>query len=292
MSHFKLKPDKVRHIIEIKTLDETHRKIVKNFQKKKDTLPNKKKKLESLKKKLERIENKDKSTYTNQDIRDKSSLRTEINEIEEEINDIENNVMELDYYSKTDDLLMDYYEIFEHEDNKLYEANPELSKAKTTESKNNYEMLDRLNNMKKKTRKVKKVTKRRKRRVEAENSRAITSYFNVEILDEEKEKTNNSRAELYEQYRTVTDSEYHTEKQRNNRELKRCPLCDKEKTLNQTDGIYVCETCGVFEMVIIESEKPNYKDSSIPEKPGYPYKRINHFNESVLRVLNIEIKMF
>ena len=98
-------------------------------------------------------------------------------------------------------------------------------------------------------------------------------------MDEDKQKINKSRAELYEQYRIITDSEYHIEKQKNSRILNKCDICDIEMTLNQSEGIYVCIECGAFEMVIIESEKPNYKDSSVPEKPGYPYKRINHFQE-------------
>jgi len=45
-----------------------------------------------------------------------------------------------------------------------------------------------------------------------------------------------------------------------------------------SEGLYVCTGCAEVEHVIIDSEKPNYKDP-LPEKAGYPYKRINHFNE-------------
>ena len=58
----------------------------------------------------------------------------------------------------------------------------------------------------------------------------------------------------------------------------KCLNCNIEKTLIHSEGIYVCKKCFEVESIIIDSEKPNYKDPT-PEKSGYPYKRINHFNE-------------
>jgi hypothetical protein len=48
--------------------------------------------------------------------------------------------------------------------------------------------------------------------------------------------------------------------------------------LIQSEGIYVCQKCGKFEYIIIESEIPSHKDS-MNEKPKYPYKTINHLIE-------------
>lgn len=281
MSSFKLKPEKTRHAVDIKTLDETHTKVVEEFKKKRQSLPKKKDQLNKLKDQLKELELKPKSEYTNKEIKLRSKLKTDIHNLEDEIYDIENNVSEIEYYSKTDDLLMDYYNLIDHGDNELYEENPELSEIKDDSEKKDdvFEKLDRLNKLKKKKRKKKKVTKRRKRKFTSENSNSITNYFGLEHLDEKKDENEKSRAKLFEQYRIITDNEYHSEKLKNNRQLKKCPECDREKTLNHSEGIYVCEECGIFEMAIIESEKPNYKDSTVPEKPGYPYKRINHFSE-------------
>ena len=60
--------------------------------------------------------------------------------------------------------------------------------------------------------------------------------------------------------------------------INKCLNCNIEKTLIHSEGIYVCKKCFEVESIIIDSEKPNYKDPT-PEKSGYPYKRINHFNE-------------
>lgn len=296
MSAFKTKPEKVRQAVDVRTLDESHRKVMIEFQKRRESLPNRRLKLQKMIEKFQKIEQKDKSEYTTNDIKERSVLRNDIKSLQEEIYDIENNISEIEYYSKIDDLLMDYYEIIENEDTLIYEDAPtvgeETDEQVTTEQtvteqqpvqdqgSHEYTTLDALNQMKKNTRKTKKVTKRRKRRVEVDKSNSIASYFGIDLKDEEKEKNGNkSRAEIYELYKNITDNEYQSEKNKNSRELKRCFECNNEKTINHTEGIMVCEQCGTVEMIISESEKSNYKDNSIPEKPGYPYKRINHFSE-------------
>lgn len=284
MSAFKTKPEKVRQAVDVRTLDESHRKVMMEFQKRQESLPIKKNKLQKLTEKIQKLEQKDKSEYTTNDIKERSILKNEIQLLEDDIYDIENNVSEIDYYSKIDDLLMDYYEIIENEDNTILYENEddqgeqfndeiitEQSETQTEKKSeaNEYSALDVLNQMKKKNRKNKKVTKRRKRRIEVDKSNSITSYFGIDLKDEEKEKNGNkSRAEIYELYKNITDNEYHSEKIRNNRELKRCIQCNLEKTINQTEGTMVCEQCGLVEQIISESEKSNYKDNTIPEKPG------------------------
>lgn len=63
-----------------------------------------------------------------------------------------------------------------------------------------------------------------------------------------------------------------------------CPVClqnDKvrrELLLQQSDGVLTCSVCGHMEQVVVDSEKPSYKDPP-PEATYFAYKRINHFNE-------------
>ena len=284
MSVFKLKPEKFKSDTEIKTLDETHKKIVNEFKKRKELLPRKKAKLTRLEKKLDLLNKKTGSEYTNDDIKLKSKIKSEIKELSEEIYDIENNVSEMEYYSKTNDLLMDYYDIIEDQEDYLYEEHPELSKKKEKEDDVENDALDRLNILNKKRNKgVRKVNKRRKKKVVPNNSNNILSYFNgqdSDVTEDNSDKDNNKdRAYLLDQYRMLIDNEYVSEKSRNIDPIRKCSNCDREKTLIQTEGLYVCIKCGEAEMIIIEAEKPNYKDSCVPEKPGYPYKRINHYNE-------------
>ena len=139
MSTFKLKPEKIKNRTEIKTLDETHKKIMLHFMKRKKILPKKKDKLINLKRKLSQLENISNSECTNENIRDKSKIKSDIKILEEDINDIENNVSEMEYYSKTNDVLMDYYELIDNEEDNIYKNHPELADAKDNTDSNENE---------------------------------------------------------------------------------------------------------------------------------------------------------
>jgi hypothetical protein len=55
-----------------------------------------------------------------------------------------------------------------------------------------------------------------------------------------------------------------------------CPVCEKEMFLNET---YLdCPDCGYRDMILMDSEKPSYKDPP-REMSYYAYKKINHLNE-------------
>lgn len=57
-----------------------------------------------------------------------------------------------------------------------------------------------------------------------------------------------------------------------------CDKCGKEMIFSSNEALFTCETCGTQEFVLIDSDKPSYKDPP-REVTYYAYKRINHFNE-------------
>lgn len=57
-----------------------------------------------------------------------------------------------------------------------------------------------------------------------------------------------------------------------------CPVCSVEMTFYQNEALLGCPKCGHEEFILIDSEKPSYKDP--PREISYfAYKKINHFNE-------------
>ena len=54
--------------------------------------------------------------------------------------------------------------------------------------------------------------------------------------------------------------------------------CNSELTLHISDGYLICINCGYCEEIIVDSDKPNYKEP-VSDATSYSYKRINHFNE-------------
>lgn len=57
-----------------------------------------------------------------------------------------------------------------------------------------------------------------------------------------------------------------------------CPTCDIEMTFYQNEALLGCPTCGYEEFILVDSEKPSYKDPP-REITYFAYKKSNHFNE-------------
>jgi len=57
-----------------------------------------------------------------------------------------------------------------------------------------------------------------------------------------------------------------------------CIDCEKEMVFSANEAVFTCMNCGHQEFILIDSDKPSYKDP--PREASYfAYKRINHFNE-------------
>ena len=111
MSSFKRRPKKVTKSNDhsFKTLDIKHQEKMHSFEQKDDELPKLKDSLNKSRKKLQIIEAMDPSLYTANDIKNRASLKTLINTLDDEIKHIEQNIDEKDYILGTLDILVDYY---------------------------------------------------------------------------------------------------------------------------------------------------------------------------------------
>lgn len=57
-----------------------------------------------------------------------------------------------------------------------------------------------------------------------------------------------------------------------------CDTCHVEMLIHQSSGVIVCPVCGIQRSILIDSDKPSYKEPP-KELTSFSYKRINHFNE-------------
>jgi len=107
----------------------------------------------------------------------------------------------------------------------------------------------------------------------------IVDFFNNSNLVKKK-KSSNNKAELLEKYLKVIDNKQTKVGKYKKFKPKYCPNgeCKAEMTLHLSDGYLICTSCGFCEEVILDSDKPNYKEP-VPDATAYSYKRINHFNE-------------
>lgn len=62
-----------------------------------------------------------------------------------------------------------------------------------------------------------------------------------------------------------------------------CEECGKEMFFSANEALFTCASCGYQEFVLVDSDKPSYKDPP-REVSYYAYKRINHFNEWLAQI--------
>ena len=105
----------------------------------------------------------------------------------------------------------------------------------------------------------------------------IMDFFNKK--DVVKKKNNINKAQLLDKYLKATENKQTRISKAKKFKPKFCSTCkDTELTLHLSEGKLICTGCGYCEEIIMDSDKPNYKDP-IPDVTAYAYKRINHFNE-------------
>jgi len=100
---------------------------------------------------------------------------------------------------------------------------------------------------------------------------------NVAVVSTE----NISRATLQDKYLSIIDKNYACARMKTTKSV-RCTHCNIEKIFDQMSGCYVCQSCGEeADCLIMENETTGYKDTNNDNKQKYPYKRMNHLKEKL-----------
>lgn len=116
--------------------------------------------------------------------------------------------------------------------------------------------------------------------------KSILSFF-MKNKEEPKGVCKEDRATLLEKYMSYTDENFikPAEAEQNYKCLC-CGCANMNILLN--DGIIYCDDCSAVEYIIVDHDRPSYKDP--PKEISYfSYKRINHFNESNITRIVSEI---
>tara|TARA_B100000963_G_C22598881_1_gene659250 strand:- start:520 stop:1734 length:1215 start_codon:yes stop_codon:yes gene_type:complete len=248
MSLFKIKNNKVIVPDNRVTLDAKHNSTVKQFNNDKKNLGKFKKELKLLHKELSSIKSIPLKKMNLEEIENKFILENKINDLSNKIKDINSNKNEYNYYLKTSDVLYNYYNKNSSNSNKNDTNNTNKYSNKVTDSKNTIlDFFDKFN----------------------DNNKS-----NEEIDTSDKF----NKANLLEEYLKKTESNNYKVKSKEILNYDYCKECNVEKYLYQSEGKMICPKCGAIDYVVIDSNKPSYKDPP-PEVSYFAYKRINHFNE-------------
>jgi len=174
-------------------------------------------------------------------------IENKIRFLNNEINERNNKNEYLDYFLDTGDILYKYYEIQE----KIQDG--------TFQKKQNKKKIGAIFDILEKAKK--------ESNEEDNNSKENTQEYGE------------SRDKLLEDYmKKVHPESVKSTKHLSDDSYGECPQCDKEMFFSPNEAVFTCKECGHQEFILIDSDKPSYKDPP-REVSYYAYKRINHFNE-------------
>ena len=285
------------------TLAAKHQTIVEKFDLQQEQINKYNAEIDILKK-LENIDD-DNSKLTIKEMNNKFDIKDEINSINEKINKIKNKSEEDDYYVKTSHLLFHYYNNLDVNNDNTSNNDSFFWGDDIDYEKESDQSLNKESNSKEKDLEVENDIKN-------DNSKNLKDFFNISINNsnndlksnkntkntEKKIKKNNitntrttkiskfvtttesfNRRDVLDKYMKIVDSSYIcSDICTDDNSIFYCSRCNIEKKTIHSEGYVVCDNCGDLDHIIIDSEKPSYKEPPV-EISYFAYKRINHFNE-------------
>uniref|UniRef100_A0A6C0BMB5 Uncharacterized protein n=1 Tax=viral metagenome TaxID=1070528 RepID=A0A6C0BMB5_9ZZZZ len=224
-------------------VDTDYNKQVKQFASEYRQLPLKRKKLKQIQRKYSSFSNKDPCVMDSDEFAAMHQLKTEINSLAQEITNLEQMNEMTDFYIKTGELMMDYYDTSPNKPSQSATASAILTTPMV-----------------------------------ASNIEKFLGNHSQPLLNLNSQ-VSPQRADLYEEFLIHTDPRhlpapvYHAGDDF-------CPRCQIQRELIPNEATMICPKCGEEVQTIMESDKPSYHDPP-HDNMYFAYKRINHFKEQL-----------
>ena len=277
------------------TIDAKHSEMISYFKNLHDSIPMLK---EELKKIILEYNNKDINRKNDIDyILYRDNLKEKINEIKNKITGINNNDEINKYYLNVGSLLHSYYENVENSKNDennsenfennlinyddlsddltedlLSDEDENLDEDNTKKDNNNYNYKSVVNFF---NNREENDIKSEKTEITDINQEGV--YASLKISDFVKEELTFKKKNILDEYLKKIDPGY-IPRINIDYNICKCSVCKLEMTLYPSEGYQICEGCGYQQNILIESDKPSFKDPPM-EVCYFSYKRINHLNE-------------
>lgn len=283
-------------VVKKTNLDNDYNKHVKQFDNDFKQLPTKKKKLKSMENQLNLMSLKSMNTMTTDEINDYHKMKIDISELRKEIQKAEDLTDVSEFYLKTGELLMAYYDSVNETTvtpagtAPASSSAPSKKKGRPKNKKNNISTNDTppmwmfLGNKDKPAPITQENTT-----TPGINIPPVTTDINKTSVITVKQNAINKnaislkaplrRADIHDQYLAKTDT-HHIEPTEYDNSDDFCSECGEYRELSETDAILICNKCGDELKAVMESNKPSYKDPP-HENMYFAYKRINHFKEQL-----------
>ncbi len=306
--HLKKSLPKKKNQSENITIDAKHNEMVKYFQSLQKSIPEKKKELKHLKDEFDQMNQVEHSDFDMEFILLKDSMEEKIQALEKEIQQIIDKKEEKNYYLQVGTLLVDYYESMENSKHKINhssaedfmlhqddqessddedefddafedEDDEEEDEKEEEPAKPSKSVLDFFMGANEEEETSAKELEIAPESIGEETQKKEMNFASMKMSDFVKQESKFKKKNILEEYLLKVDSNY-VPSIKYETKLFFCPDCNFEMTLVPSDGVQVCEKCGKQENILIESDKPSYKDCS-GDGGGtqYSYRRQNHYSE-------------
>jgi hypothetical protein len=295
---FKVKNKKIFVADQRVTLEARHSDFIKKFKTEESKLPEINKEIEIIKNKLEEYNIKGYDNLSNEESWDNLEKKNRLDELNIMKNNIKNNLDINDYFLKTGNILFNYFDDIENT-----ASNENILKDKKKSSKNKKEEhipVQSKNNILNFFQNYDKNNDNNNEELDSPTNNKNNKSLKIDSNNESEnyhsnmENNYNNRAELLNKYLTLVDDTYcNFDKITTEKMVDFCQVCFKkdgkkiEKVLIPNEGISVCDNCGDLTHIVIDSDKPSYKDPP-PEATYFAYKKINHLNEWLNQIQALE----
>ena len=187
-------------------------------------------------------------------------------ELIQQVSFLQSRCDEVTYYTNTADILFKYYDLTEYGN-----GNDAQSKVLLNQSENTQNSILKYFGQSTSTNKDK----------DKDNVPQDTSCTKINIKTD-LYNSDTSRGSLLDKYMSYIDDTYIRDVQKDSCES--CQACGcKDMIVMTNDGYIFCSECNTIEYIIVDHEKPSYRDP--PKEISYfAYKRINHFNEWLSKI--------
>jgi len=183
------------------------------------------------------------------------SLEQQLERLQKKVHSIENDGELMDYYLRTGNILFDYYDVQE----KIQNGGGVSSSTPRAKPGSILAILSDIQ-------KGEDCDGEPKGALSTPTSRPLPAKKGLQ------------RNELLNQYLLIEDPHSARTDMVDEDEWTRCDGCGAEMIMCMNEATMTCSSCGNKEFILIDSDKPSYKDPP-RELSYYAYKKINHFNE-------------
>jgi len=235
-------------------IDNKHSEILKLFEHQPQMINELKTQLTEYIDEYEKLSSIDNTIITNEQLERKFELKFQIDEIEKKIAHIEQQNNPIKYFVHTGHTLFQYY----NKVNVVEQTHP-IVENKNPLSKSILEFF--------------------KTDTISSGPLLLTGVVQESIVESKNVnlgKNVKTKTQMMDKYMSYVDSRYITDKNKED-DIEVCNTCNTQKLFIHAEGIMVCQKCGIQDYVLIDCDKPSYKEP--PKEIAYfAYKRINHFN--------------